>query len=169
MPVGPSPEPTNWVALSIKQPWAALLMAGVKTIEVRTWSTKRRGLVLIHASKIPDERPEAWAFVNTPELEEAAKIQGGIIGIGELAECRTYDSQAKFDMDQRRHRNAASWFRPPRLFGLVFKNIQPVPFFGYTGQTMFFGVKGDVPRVIVQPPEKPVKPNLRSILHRLPR
>src|SRR4051794_31022472 len=50
-------------ALSLKQPWAALLVHGVKTIEVRRWPTARRGRVLIHAARVPDDRPEAWSRV----------------------------------------------------------------------------------------------------------
>ena len=46
------------VAISIKQPWAALLVVGLKTVEVRTWPTRRRGPVFIHAGKLADERPE---------------------------------------------------------------------------------------------------------------
>lgn len=37
--------------LSVKQPWASLLVYGVKDIENRTWSTKYRGKLLIHSSK----------------------------------------------------------------------------------------------------------------------
>jgi len=37
-------------ALSIMQPWAHLVCAGVKRVENRTWTTDYRGLVLIHAS-----------------------------------------------------------------------------------------------------------------------
>lgn len=37
-------------ALSIKQPWASLIAHGIKDIENRTWATKYRGKVLIHAS-----------------------------------------------------------------------------------------------------------------------
>ena len=37
--------------LSLKQPYAELLVAGKKTIEVRTWNTKFRGQFLVHASK----------------------------------------------------------------------------------------------------------------------
>ena len=59
-------------ALSLKQPWAALLVHGRKTIEVRRWATKRRGPVLIHAARVPDPRPEAWAQL-PPELREAAR------------------------------------------------------------------------------------------------
>lgn len=37
-------------ALSLRQPWAWLVAAGYKTIETRTWSSKYRGPLLIHAS-----------------------------------------------------------------------------------------------------------------------
>ena len=36
-------------------------------IEVRRWSTKRRGLLLIHAARVPDKRAAAWKHV-PPEL-----------------------------------------------------------------------------------------------------
>lgn len=36
-------------ALTIRQPWASLIALGVKTIETRSWATKHRGPVLIHA------------------------------------------------------------------------------------------------------------------------
>lgn len=37
-------------ALSIKQPWASLIAHGIKDIENRTWKTKFRGRIYIHAS-----------------------------------------------------------------------------------------------------------------------
>jgi hypothetical protein len=37
-------------ALSVKQPWASLIALGEKTIECRSWSTRYRGPLLIHAS-----------------------------------------------------------------------------------------------------------------------
>ncbi|MEO6583240.1 MAG: ASCH domain-containing protein [Ferruginibacter sp.] len=37
-------------ALSLLQPWASLVVMGVKTIETRSWSTRHRGPLLIHAS-----------------------------------------------------------------------------------------------------------------------
>ncbi len=36
--------------LSVKQPWAWAIMYRHKDIDTRTWSTKYRGLVIIHAS-----------------------------------------------------------------------------------------------------------------------
>lgn len=40
-------------ALSIKQPWASLIAHGIKDIENRTWATKYRGTIYIHASGKP--------------------------------------------------------------------------------------------------------------------
>lgn len=42
-------------ALSIKQPWAELIVSGIKDIENRSWRTHFRGRVYVHASaKISD-------------------------------------------------------------------------------------------------------------------
>ena len=37
--------------LTIKQPWATLIMQGNKRFEFRSWQTKYRGDLLIHAGK----------------------------------------------------------------------------------------------------------------------
>lgn len=37
-------------ALTLHQPWATLIAAGIKTIETRSWSTKHRGPLAIHAA-----------------------------------------------------------------------------------------------------------------------
>jgi hypothetical protein len=37
--------------LSLLQPWATLVVIGVKKIETRSWNTSHRGALLIHASK----------------------------------------------------------------------------------------------------------------------
>jgi hypothetical protein len=36
--------------ISIRQPWAPLIVSGIKDVENRTWRTNYRVLVLIHAS-----------------------------------------------------------------------------------------------------------------------
>src|SRR5579859_7112439 len=85
------PSEPQVYALSLKQPWAALLVSSRKTIEVRRWPTARRGPVLIHAARVPDPRPEAWSLL-PPELREAAQLVGGIVGAGELTGCIPYRS-----------------------------------------------------------------------------
>lgn len=129
-------------ALSVKQPWAALLAVGRKTIEVRTWPVSRRGPVLIHASKVPDLRPEGWATIDTPALKALAELQGGIIGAAELVDCIRYDSSDAFAADGARHFNAPAWFRPPKMYGFAFERARVVPFVPWTGNTFFFSVAG---------------------------
>ena len=46
--------------LSIRQPFASLVCRGIKTIENRSWETKYKGKLLIHASG----RPIAWPTFN---------------------------------------------------------------------------------------------------------
>ena len=46
--------PAGTPALSIKQPWAWLILHAGKDIENRTWRTRYRGPLLIHAGKSPD-------------------------------------------------------------------------------------------------------------------
>lgn len=50
-------------ALTIHQPWASLIAAGVKTIETRSWSTRHRGPLAIHAGKA---RPECTQWEDGP-------------------------------------------------------------------------------------------------------
>ena len=41
--------------ITIKQPWATLIAEGLKEYEFRTWNTKFRGEILIHAGKSVDK------------------------------------------------------------------------------------------------------------------
>jgi hypothetical protein len=133
---------TKQYALSLKQPWATLLVHGLKNVEVRRWPTARRGRIFIHAARVPDERSEAWAHM-PPELLESAQLHGGIIGAGEITDCLTYSRLETFQNDQARHLNEPSWFEPPRLYGFVFANLQALPFRRYSGWMRFFPVEDD--------------------------
>jgi hypothetical protein len=126
-------------ALSLKQPWAALVVAGRKSIEVRKWATAIRGRVLIHAAKIPDERDEAWRFV-TDELKPLSQLSGGIIGAAELTGCLMYRAAAGFAVDAGKHLNAPEWFEGPKMYGFVFRGGETVPFFPCKGNVRFFTV-----------------------------
>lgn len=46
-------------ALTIKQPWASLIVHGIKDIESRSWTTDYRGRLLIHAGASLDTSDEA--------------------------------------------------------------------------------------------------------------
>jgi hypothetical protein len=131
---------TALYALSLKQPWAALAVGGLKTIEVRRWPTARRGRVLIHAAGVPDEREEGWRRL-PPHLDALAQMKGGLIGAVEVSDCRRYDALPGFLADQPLHLNEASWFQPPVLYGFVFVRPEVLPFRQYPGWFRFFPIQ----------------------------
>jgi hypothetical protein len=49
----------EWPALSVRQPWAELLLAGRKSIELRSWTTDYRGRLWLHASLKADPAMES--------------------------------------------------------------------------------------------------------------
>ena len=128
------------LALSLKQPWATLLAKGLKTIEIRRWPTLKRGQILIHAARISDPRPEAWALVPKEWLNMAEQT-GGIIGCGELTDCVVYQTQDSFADDQEKHLNDPAWFESPAMYGFVFTKLETVPFRRYPGWMRFFPVE----------------------------
>ena len=142
------PDPTH--ALSLKQPWAALLVHGRKSIEVRNWPTPRRGRILIHAARVPDPRAESWAHI-TPDLLAAAQLVGGIIGAATLVDCKTYASLADFEADRARHLNEPAWFQPPKMYGFAFTDLEVLPYRRLPGWMRFFPVTETNPPSIQRP------------------
>jgi ASCH domain len=126
-------------ALSLKQPWAALVVAGRKTIEVRKWPTAIRGRVFIHAARTVDNRPAAWAWVSD-DVRPLAELTGGVIGSAELTGCVLYRTAAGFADDLTKHRNEPSWFEPPHMYGFTFRAASAIPFVPCKGQVRFFTV-----------------------------
>ncbi len=127
-------------ALSLKQPWAALVVHGVKTIEIRRWPTRHRGLLLIHASRQTDDRTEGWGLL-PPEAEATAKLGGGIIGCVEVTDCVAYRNLDAFTADRSRHLNHPDWFQPPALYGFRLTRPRVLPFRRLPGQVRLFGVQ----------------------------
>ena len=46
----------NVKILTLKQPWATLVAEGIKKYEFRSWKTKYRGKILIHAGSGIDKK-----------------------------------------------------------------------------------------------------------------
>ena len=131
------------IALSIRQPWASLILKAGKDIENRSWATKVRGRVLIHAAKgmTRDEHENAIEFamaaIRADQLNAGVvrKItlrelgfafndlpRGGIVGSVEIVDC-VADS-------------ASPWFMGQ--FGFVLRNPIALPFTPWRGQLGFF-------------------------------
>jgi hypothetical protein len=126
------------LALSIRQPWASLILLAGKNIENRTWEAKVRGRILIHAAKGMTKREyiKARAFasfatcildpVRLDDLEPTHLPRGGIIGSVNLVDC-VYQSDSP-------------WFQGP--YGFVLQDPKPLEFIPFKGQLGFFDVPG---------------------------
>ena len=64
--------------LTIKQPWATLIMQGDKRFEFRSWQTKYRGELLIHAGKGIDKDAMKRLAKYLPENIPLGKILGKV-------------------------------------------------------------------------------------------
>ena len=69
--------------LSVQQPWAWAIIHGPKRIENRTWRTKHRGPLLIHAGK---SRARLGDYGAGEPAQEALAF-GAIIGVATLTDC----------------------------------------------------------------------------------
>lgn len=77
-------------AITIKQPFATLISEGLKEYEFRTWKTKYRGDILIHAAKGIDK--EAMKRFEYLGLEYP---MGCIIAKASLTDCVEIDDEMK--------------------------------------------------------------------------
>lgn len=64
--------------LTIKQPWATLIMQGNKRFEFRSWQTKYRGDLLIHAGKSIDKEAMKRLEKYLPKEIPIGKILGKV-------------------------------------------------------------------------------------------
>lgn len=83
------------LALSIRQPWAWLIVNGIKTVENRTWNTELRGRFMVHVSKTIDMRDDELARQQMEAARSLIKIpplgdlpRGGLVGTAELVGVR---------------------------------------------------------------------------------
>src|SRR3989338_2938584 len=97
--------------LSLKQPYAELVVSGKKTVELRKWNTKFRGKFFIHASKIPDRSAmRRFGFSFLP--------LGKIVGSANLAFVKVYSDEEEHNRDKDKHLASFLWGR----YGFVLIN-----------------------------------------------
>ena len=81
--------------LSLKQPFAELLVSCKKTIEVWSWNTNFRGQFLVHASKNTNE--EACKRL---KMNHAKLVTGAIVGEANLYDVIFYGNKNSFVKDK---------------------------------------------------------------------
>lgn len=100
-------------ALSVRQPWADLIVDGIKDVENRTWSTDFRGRLLVHAPSTVDraavERVYRDLGLALPEGYDP--VTGALLGWTEVVDCVT--------------RHPSRFFAGP--YGFVLRHPQRLP------------------------------------------
>lgn len=117
--------------LSIRQPWAWLIVNGYKDVENRSWRTQYRGEFLVHAAK-GMTRPEYAAAsqlalsqgITLPAFEDLER--GGVVGIATLTACVSV--------------SPSPWFFGK--YGFVLTGASPLPFKPCPGRLGFFELPG---------------------------
>jgi hypothetical protein len=125
------------LALSVQQPWACLILAGIKRVENRTWRTDHRGRVALHASRLAvrswsdvfavDGPPVAFgdevAFEDDGTVLPAlsALPVGAIVGTVEVYDCLDVDDlPAELDLDPMAEGPWCWLLREPRALAVPF-------------------------------------------------
>jgi len=121
-------------ALSLRQPWAELILQGRKDIETRTWDTGFRGEFLIHASKQVDI--EACQHFG---LDPHSLVIGSIVGKAKLVSSKEYKTLQQYLDDGSRHAAEFLGFSKPR-YGFILAEIQRVAPMSCKGALGFFEV-----------------------------
>lgn len=87
--------------LTVRQPWAGLIVDQLKSIENRTWPTMYRGIVAIHSAGMADWSDEAFAFLehtmlmNRDEFSQRNHTchRSQLIGVARIYSCIPYESE----------------------------------------------------------------------------
>ena len=113
--------------LSLKQPFAELILQGKKKIELRKWNTHFRGEFLIHSSKIPDKKAmKNFGFQELP--------CGFIVGKAKLIEVKKYKNKKEHDKDKKLHLASNKWGN----YGFILKNVKRINLISTKGKLNFW-------------------------------
>ncbi len=128
-------------ALSIRQPWAWLILHAGKTIENRTWTTRYRGRILIHAGQQINRDAYAWIAEHFPHVRLPAPSElqrGGFVGSVDIIDC--------FAKDDAHAAKASGWYMGES--GLVLRDPRPGHFVAAPGKLSLYTVDDAVSRAV---------------------
>ena len=109
--------------ITIKQPFATLIAEGIKEYEFRTWKTKYRGEILIHAGKGIDKKAmEKFRYLN---LEYPS---GCIIAKANLTDCIIIDNDKRKILKEKNSVVYSNIINNPEWKGYGFKleNVEKI-------------------------------------------
>lgn len=132
-------------AIAVRQPWASLIICGVKTVENRSWATKYRGPLAIYASKATASKSDIlWAQrrcialgIDFPDISQT----GGIIGVVDFADIIIPDVPPVYPAICTA--NDKAWYDWGSV-GWILRNPRSIDFVMYKGQLGLFEIPGDL-------------------------
>jgi hypothetical protein len=114
-------------ALSVRQPWAELILLGRKTVELRKWTTRYRGWIWLHTGRSPVAA--AQDHFSLPNL-----FLGGFVGAFQLRDIVSLDHE-RWEHWRSLHMDPGTL--QPELFGWMINGfarlVTPVPAPGSLG------------------------------------
>ena len=116
--------------ITIKQPFASMIAAGIKEYEFRTWKTKYRGEILIHAGKGIDKK--AMKKFEGYGLDYPS---GCIIAKAVLSECIEVSEDFRANLSKKNPMVYSSIIKHTEWEGYAFQldkieKIEPIPING---------------------------------------
>ncbi len=126
-------------ALTIRQPWAELILRGRKPFELRSWRTNYRGLLVIHAAMKVDA-----AKARRLGLDPEKFATGAFVGVAILSDSRPYTREDARLL--KRRRAGFGWF--PHNFSWVLDKPRRISPIKAKGQLSLFKVPKAVERRI---------------------
>jgi hypothetical protein len=125
--------PSSLKAITLRPLWAWFVVNGYKDIENRSWPTRIRGRIWIHASSSKVTKADYEYFLNICDERRIKKFPqredvkiGGIVGSVEIEDCVT--------------ESPSYWFRGK--YGFVLKNARETKFKPMKGKLGFFEAGG---------------------------
>jgi len=132
------------LALSIQQPWADMIVRGVKTLELRDWEMKHRGPIALHTSRKVDF-PTAYLY---GYWRPWTLPLGRLVAVAEVMDVITFGPKSKATL-LKEHRQLMPIQRG--TYGIVLRNVRPVqPPIEFRGQPLLFPLPNDITQLVME-------------------
>jgi hypothetical protein len=124
-------------AISVRQPWAELIIQGKKTVEIRKLNTGYRGDLLIHAASIRGVAEFAKANIN-PKTKSSFDEQS-FVGVVELKDIVCLNSKLWNELREQ-HLLPDKWLSDKYRFAWILDNPRRIKPIHYVGLPAIFSV-----------------------------
>lgn len=110
--------------ITIKQPFATLIAEGLKRYEFRTWKTKYRGEILIHAGKSIDKKA-----MKKFERLGLSYPTGCIIAKAMITDCVLVDDLLRKNLSKENELVYSGVIKHPEWegYGFLLENVEKIP------------------------------------------